>query len=136
MIGTVLRALGFFAISALLLGEGLLILWASLGGWAATMLGILAALTGAGLWGLIAIEGLLGQLRRRAGSASSATQASGRGWSGWRRSSGWWPSLSPFTVDARRPKTTRQVPLWVKSRRDVRDRVTAGSRRSAEERCA
>jgi hypothetical protein len=30
-IGTVLRALGFFAISALLLGEGLLILWASLG---------------------------------------------------------------------------------------------------------
>ena len=100
MIGTALRALGFFAISALLLGEGLLVLWASLGGWAAIMPGILAVLTGAGLWGLIAIEGLLGQLRRRAGSASSATQASGRGWSGWRRSSGWWPSLSPFTADA------------------------------------
>ena len=32
MIGTALRALGFFAISALLLGEGLLVLWASLGG--------------------------------------------------------------------------------------------------------
>ena len=56
MIGTVLRALGFFAISALLLGEGLLILWASLGSWAATMPGILAVLTGAGLWGLIAMR--------------------------------------------------------------------------------
>ena len=69
MIGTVLRALGFFAISALLLGEGLLILWASLGGWAATMPGILAVLTGAGLWGLIAVEGLLGQLRPAAQKA-------------------------------------------------------------------
>ena len=70
MIGTVLRALGFFAISALLLGEGLLILWASLGGWAATTPGILAVLTGAGLWGLIAVEGLLGQLRPAEGSKS------------------------------------------------------------------
>jgi hypothetical protein len=70
MIGTVMRALGFFATSALLLGEGLLILWASLGGWPATMPGIVAVLTGAGLWGLIAVEGLLGQLWRAEGSKS------------------------------------------------------------------
>ena len=70
MIGTVMRALGFFAISALLLGEGLLILWASLGGWPATMPGIVAVLTGAGLWGLIAVEGLLGQLWPAEGSKS------------------------------------------------------------------
>src|ERR1700730_8053272 len=63
MIGTVIRALGIFAISALLLGEGLLILWASLGGWPGTIPGIWAVLTGAGLWGLIAVEGLLAQLR-------------------------------------------------------------------------
>jgi len=68
MIGTVMRALGFFAISALLLGEGLLILWVSLGGWPVTVPGILAVLTGAGLWGLIAVEGLLGQLRPAEGS--------------------------------------------------------------------
>jgi hypothetical protein len=70
MIGTALRALGFFAISALSLSEGLLVLWASLGGWAAIMPGILAVLTGAGLWGLIAVEGLLGQLRPAEGSKS------------------------------------------------------------------
>src|SRR5512136_770783 len=68
MIGTVMRALGFFAISALLLGEGLLILWVSLGGWPVTVPGILAVLTGAGLWGLIAVEGRLGQLRPAEGS--------------------------------------------------------------------
>ena len=68
MIGTVMRVLGFFAISALLLGEGLLILWVSLGGWPVTVPGILAVLTGAGLWGLIAVEGLLGQLRPAEGS--------------------------------------------------------------------
>jgi hypothetical protein len=102
MIGTVMRALGFFAISALLFGQGLLILWGSLRGWPVTVPGVLAVLTGAGLWGLIAIEGLLGQLRLAessesvpswaplltfaaaigafylaAGSASSAIEASG-----------------------------------------------------------
>ena len=68
MTGTVMRALGIFAISALLLGQGLLILWVSLGGWMVTMPGILAVLAGAGLWGLIAVEGLLGQLRPAEGS--------------------------------------------------------------------
>jgi hypothetical protein len=45
-----------------------LILWVSLGGWPVTVPGILAVLTGAGLWGLIAVEGLLGQLRPAEGS--------------------------------------------------------------------
>jgi hypothetical protein len=45
------------------------------GGWAATMPGILAVLTGAGLWGLIAVEGLLGQLRPAEGSKSMLSWA-------------------------------------------------------------
>ena len=48
---------------------------ASLGGWAATRPGILAVLTGAGLWGLIAVEGLLGQLRPAEGSKSVPSSA-------------------------------------------------------------
>jgi hypothetical protein len=68
-----MRALGIFAISALLLGQGLLILWVSLGGWMVTMPGILAVLAGAGLWGLIAVEGLLGQLRPAEGGPAAAS---------------------------------------------------------------
>jgi uncharacterized membrane protein YraQ (UPF0718 family) len=61
MIGTILRAIGFFLISALLLGQGVLIVWESFG-WPVTVLGIIATLVGAGLWGAIIMEGL-GQLR-------------------------------------------------------------------------
>ena len=129
MIGTVIRALGIFAISALLLGQGLLILWVGLGDWPVTVPGTLAVLTGAGLWGRIAVEGLLGQLQPAEGSeivpnwAPLLTFAAAigafylAGWFGelghrsawpWLvglgRSAGWWPSSSPFTAGARRSK--------------------------------